>query len=104
MPPVCLNGLPTPRSRQLLSVFRRYYLPLQTELAQFASGDEAWLAEIDRLSGALNVSPSSYLDWRSEVKKIWLQQQQALERHQQAWQNLLDQCGLTVRDLAAQQG
>ncbi len=99
-PPVCLNAKPTPRSRRLLAVFQNYYLPLQARSAQLGNNDRVWLDALDTLAQQFAEPPPVYSMWRSRVAAAWEQQRRSLAYHQQAWQNLLMSCGLTVQDLS----
>lgn len=102
-PAVCLSGSPTPRSRRLVAVFQRHFVPLQNRLARNQRVDMRWLDDLDQLAATFDAKPSAYVSWRQQISDVRVELTQSLVRHQQAWQNLLTQCGLPVQALVPEQ-
>jgi hypothetical protein len=101
-PRICLNRQPTPRSRVLDNVFRLYYVEqIQPELAVGMRAQEAWILELERLSGRLaDVQPEVFRTWFAAVlsprepASEWRRTQAAVVNHANAWQRLFTHCGL----------
>jgi hypothetical protein len=99
---ICLNAQPTPRSRRLQSVFVRFYIEqIQPELARRMGQHQAWVVELERLSGRLQrVQPPAYRTWfRAVVSPVdadseWRRTRDAVLTHAQAWQRLFAHCGI----------
>ena len=103
---LCRNGRPTPRARNALNVFQRYYVgPLQGVLADGAQPDRGWLRELHRLVAAATLAgaPAQRLrDWHQSVfdtadQSEYGRWRTALDAHTRGWQRLLAGCGLAPR-------
>jgi hypothetical protein len=100
--PVCLNGTPTPRGHTLHTVFTKFYVgAVQPYMASVhRRGTRFWDA-LDQLLSTQNVGqPDAFTAYyrqrldRNNPDAPWHRFTVALDRHTQAWQQVLDHCGL----------
>jgi hypothetical protein len=107
---ICRNGRPTPRSRNLVNVFGRFYLgELQPRLAEAMGAQEDWVRELaDFTTELADVATPAFRDWFAHVlnpadpSSEWRRTRQSVVAHAQAWQRLFDACGIDPRALVRQ--
>lgn len=99
--PACPMGRVTPRARILQNVFTRYYAGrVQPWLAYLEQTGGAWLDAQQQLLATESVdTPVLFKRWSQRMLSdgdgsLMRQLRSARERHVQAWQAVLDQCGL----------
>jgi len=108
--PLCRNGQPTPRARNLQGVFLRYYVQqLQPQLSAMPAPDRGWLRAQDRLVRELIDEPdgptSRLFEWYSAVftdapGSEFSRWRAAVDRHSRAWGWHLEACGLLPQPAA----
>lgn len=103
--PICFNGKISQKAKILQNVFYKYYAgEVQPYMVQVHNSSKTWLdlnnSLFDNLiSGGLNLSPSvitfkqKVLNRNSE-SGLWSEYESARDRHVQAWQAVLKQCGM----------
>lgn len=103
--PYCRNGAATPEARILQTVFWKFYAGrVQPYLSQVHRHGEAWLVRHQQLLGSQALPlPPAVAGYAARALgrapgSVWQQLAQARERHTQAWQELLGQCGLMPGD------
>ncbi|MDH3452091.1 MAG: DUF3080 domain-containing protein, partial [Gammaproteobacteria bacterium] len=98
--PVCPQGRPTARARTLNTVFMKFYVgQVQPYLSRVHRHSRSWLAAIHGLRTVQPVDePESFAAYAklslSASQGLWRRFDAAIERHTQAWQDLLKQCDL----------
>jgi hypothetical protein len=96
---LCPQGRPTPEARIVETVFYRIYAErLQPYLAQVHQDGDAWLSVHEALLATVN-PPAAFAPFRQrvlsrEAGSVWSELAAARDRHTQAWQALLGDCGL----------
>lgn len=101
---VCRNGQPTPKARQLRSVFQKFYANVeQPRLAAMVSSDVRWVEAFARLASGMAVTPpKAFSDWFTAVldplspTSQWQRTRAAFLAHSQAWQALAERCQLDL--------
>jgi hypothetical protein len=104
-PRLCLNGRPTPRSRRLLNIFRRYYVGgIQPALAAALSRQEPWVRQLQALVRALDeVIPTPFASWYRQtldpraVGSEWSRTRRAIVTHAASWQRMFESCGIELK-------
>lgn len=96
--PMCFNQRGNSKSAILWNVFNKFYIgSLQPYLALVERQAKRWqrlhFAILTSLSEQV-VQTQNYLPYFSEQGPVWKNYLSARNRHTQAWQALLDQCGL----------
>lgn len=96
--PLCPQETATPRAQTLHNVFTRYYARVvQPYLADVHRGQRRWRDALSQLFEAQQLAaiPAPMGEFRDTVlAQEWLHYEQARQRHTQAWQNVLERCGL----------
>lgn len=97
---LCFQNRPTEKAHILNTVFKKYYAQrVGAYISQIHRQSRAWLADIDALVQAQTVNiPIAFINYRAQMltpnKGIWQRFDMAIQRHTQAWQSVLSQCGL----------
>lgn len=96
--PVCPLGQATPRGRILQNVFVKFYAGgLQPYLAQVDQRGRRWQAALQRLQevdGIPSATRAHLQRLAGEEDSLWREFRAATARHVEAWQALLNSCGL----------
>ncbi|MBV0931960.1 DUF3080 family protein [Marinobacterium weihaiense] len=97
--PMCFNKRPTPQANIVRNVFTRYYAGrLQPWMSNIHRNGMQWRQHWQALRQKLPTTPhvAAYFDHMLADRpgSLWHDYQQARERHTQAWQQLLGQCGM----------
>lgn len=97
--PICFNGKPNNQSKILWTVFNKFYVQeLQPYIALVERQGKQWSAlHFAILKELKSVTQSQTLDRFIKVETetgIWPRYLAARDMHTQAWQNILEQCGL----------
>ncbi len=100
--PVCFRQQPSERGRILHTVFVKFYAGrVRPYLSQVHRQGEAWLTAINGLIHMQNVEPPpSFAVYHARMLAmdtqtgLWQRFRRATQRHTQAWQVVLRQCGL----------
>lgn len=96
--PVCPLGRATPRGRILQNVFVKFYAGgLQPYLAQVDQRGRRWQAALQRLQevdGIPSATRAHLQRLAGEEDSLWREFRAATARHVEAWQALLNSCGL----------
>ena len=99
--PLCYQGKPNPRARQLESVFFKVYIGhVQPYIALVSQHRDALLPAVKHFAiqqtDTVPVAVKAY--WQQylldEPESIWPAFDLAVKNHTQSWQDLLEQCGL----------
>jgi hypothetical protein len=97
---LCVQKKPTEQAYILNNVFRKYYAQrVGAYISQIHRQGQTWLADIDALVQAQTVNlPFAFIRYRAQMLNfnsgIWQGFDVAIQRHTQAWQAVLSQCGL----------
>lgn len=103
--PICFNGKISQKAKILQNVFYKYYAgEVQPYLVQVHNSSKTWLdlnnSLFDNLiAGGLNLNASviNYQQMvlnRNSESGLWSEYESARDRHVQAWQTVLKQCGM----------
>lgn len=99
--PMCYQQSPTPKSKQLEQFFFNIYIGhMQPYIAQLHQRGEVVLPFLYALATITDAPSEEFSTYRQNVlsptteKGLWQSYVNAVSRHTQAWQRLLDQCGL----------
>lgn len=97
--PICFNGKQNSRSEILWNVFMKFYVgELQPYIAQVEREGKEWSrlhrAIIEPLSEIPQVRRVALYFQLTEESPLWGPYLRARQRHTEAWQTLLEQCGL----------
>lgn len=108
--PICFQRQPNNRSAIIQNVFRNFYAAeFQPYLASTDQFGQRWIGLQNALLNALPVPDSSAIYFSNIFDKNHLDgfmyaYEQAKTRHLNAWQQLLDHCGLTAGRVTADNG
>ncbi|MEZ5534572.1 MAG: DUF3080 family protein [Thiolinea sp.] len=98
--PFCHKGHRPRRAEILRNIFQKYYAgQVQPYMAQLQREGQHWLSIHQQIMQQLPVPPAMKV-WQQQVvsldvtDSLWQQWQQASQRHTQAWQDILGQCGM----------
>lgn len=99
--PLCFQQQPTPQATILRNVFQKYYAaavqPYMAEVQRHASswiGTHQQLWQLFENEGVMPENMHNYRAlWLGE-QGLWRRYEQARNRHTEAWQQILTQCGL----------
>ncbi len=100
--PMCYDQRPTPKARILQNVFNKYYVAqVQPYLSRVHRQTRAWLEMINRLAVAqqTRMTPAFAAYFEAQLSlaapdALWARYERSMHRHTDAWQTVLDQCGL----------
>lgn len=98
--PFCLPGHRNPRTDILRNVFAKYYSgTFQPYLSKVHRSGQIWLETNQKLAAALPLplAMDAYFNETLSLEhpnSLWQQYIRARDRHTQAWQRLLSQCGM----------
>ncbi len=100
--PLCFSGKPTEKATILNNVLLKYYVrKVQPYMSLVQRNGQAWLKQTNLLidSKRLPVPPAmqTYRDQVLDMENpdaLWNRYQQAIKTHTEAWQRVLQQCGL----------
>jgi hypothetical protein len=97
---LCLQNKPTQQAIILNSVFKKFYAQrVGAYISQIHQQGKAWLADINTLVQLQAVKlPLAFVRYRAQMLTssggLWQRFDAAIQRHTQAWQTVLSQCGL----------
>tara|TARA_R110000822_G_scaffold49877_5_gene130841 strand:- start:134 stop:1189 length:1056 start_codon:yes stop_codon:yes gene_type:complete len=100
--PLCLQGRPNNQAKILESMFFKVYIEkVQPYMSAVNSGADQLFQPLARLAKIqTEVMPQTFNDYYQETlnlnnqENIWALYQQRIKEHTEAWQDLLEQCGL----------
>ncbi|MBC7185309.1 MAG: DUF3080 domain-containing protein [Marinobacter sp.] len=100
--PLCLNGKPNNQSDILQNMFFSVYIAkVQPYMSSIAQARDALILPMDQLAKRQSgVMPESFREWyqrhlaQDSRASLWRQLDLAMKSHTEAWQALLEQCGL----------
>lgn len=100
--PLCLNGKPNNQSDIVQNFFFNVYIgKVQPYMSSVSRARDSLIAGFAKLARQQNaVMPKSFASWYQRhlsdgtEGSLWLELDQAMARHTQHWQDLLEQCGL----------
>lgn len=100
--PLCLNGKPNNQSDILQNMFFSVYIAkVQPYMSSVAQARDALIVPLDQLAQRQSgVMPASFRQWyqrhlsQDSRSSLWRQLDLAMRDHTEAWQALLEQCGM----------
>ena len=96
--PICYRNKPSSTARILRNVFIKYYVgQIGPYLSQIYQQGKNWLGEINRLVAIQEIRiPTAFAEYQTQMlsleKGLWRHFNDAIHRHTQAWQAILNQC------------
>ncbi len=97
---LCVQNKPTEKAHILNNIFKKYYAQrVGAYISQIHRQGKAWLTDIENLVQVQTIKlPIAFTRYRTQMltpdKGIWKRFDAAIQRHTQAWQTVLSQCGL----------
>lgn len=100
--PLCLNGKPNNQSDILQNMFFSVYIAkVQPYMSSVAQARAALIVPLDQLAQMQSgIMPERFREWylrhlsQSSRSSLWRQLDLAMKNHTEAWQALLEQCGM----------
>jgi hypothetical protein len=103
--PICYQNKTSSTARILSNIFTKYYVgKIGPYLSQIHRQGSNWLREINRLIAVQEIQiPLVFAEYQAQMlspeKGLWRHFDDAIHRHTQAWQAILQQCGFAPQHM-----